>query len=387
MIISEFRFVHPTASSRSSIDGALDEYVELYNNTDSEILVSSADVSRGWALAYTNGSGTTQTVAVEIPNGTTIPARGHLLLTNELGIGTRPTGITPTQGYSLSSYAAGDITYRDIAGGGTVDIPDDGAIALFQTTDDTNFTALTRLDAVSLNNSNGTFSALYREGTNLPSHGANDGQYAYLRKLTSGVPQDTDNNASDFAFVATDGGPYGAAQSQLGAPGPENLVSPIQRNATIKAQLIEPQAPVLLPPTVFVIRARWSMGYSEHSTSVATSSTTQGAQLHACVSVLLISPTFNSPGYVSGGSQADIRALDGNNLNITTSRGDLTVLGTTVEQPSPLNQPNGGALNSSLTVTIPGGQLMAGAAIDVHFLVGVQQLGSYRFFINVEALP
>jgi hypothetical protein len=97
--------------------------------------------------------------------------------------------------------------------------------------------------------------------------------------------------------------------------------------------------------------------------------------------------TLNSPGYTPGGSQADIRAIDSSDFMITTSRGTLTVRGTLVEQPAPLTQPNGGGLNSTLTVAIPGGQLMPGAPIDVQLLVGVQQLGSFRFFINVEALP
>ena len=65
----------------------------------------------------------------------------------------------------------------------------------------------------------------------------------------------------------------------------------------------------------------------------------------------------------------------------------LTVKGLTIEQPAPLTQPNGGGLNSSLTVTIPGGAIVNGASIDVHFLLGVQQGGSFRFFVNIEALP
>ena len=53
-----------------------------------------------------------------------------------------------------------------------------------------NFSLATRLDAVSLSSVVGTTADLYREGTSLQSHGANDGQYAYARKLVTGVPQD-----------------------------------------------------------------------------------------------------------------------------------------------------------------------------------------------------
>jgi len=31
--------------------------------------------------------------------------------------------------------------------------------------------------------------------------------------------------------------------------------------------------------------------------------------------------------------------------------------------------------------------LANGASIDVRFLLGIQQTGSYKFFLNIEALP
>jgi hypothetical protein len=50
-------------------------------------------------------------------------------------------------------------------------------------------------------------------------------------------------------------------------------------------------------------------------------------------------------------------------------------------------QPNGGGWNSGLSVVIPGGTLANGASIDVQFLLGIQQTGTFRFYINIEALP
>ena len=64
----------------------------------------------------------------------------------------------------------------------------------------------------------------------------------------------------------------------------------------------------------------------------------------------------------------------------------VTVLGTTLEQPP--NQPNGGGFNSSLssdTVTLQT-PLASGDSINVHFLLGIQQTGSFKFYINVEIL-
>jgi hypothetical protein len=62
----------------------------------------------------------------------------------------------------------------------------------------------------------------------------------------------------------------------------------------------------------------------------------------------------------------------------------LTVNGTTVEVLPPA-QPNGGGLNSTMTVTVV--PIANGATVDLRFLLGVQQNGSFRFLVNVEALP
>ena len=64
-----------------------------------------------------------------------------------------------------------------------------------------------------------------------------------------------------------------------------------------------------------------------------------------------------------------------------------TVQGTTLEQPP--SQPNGGGFNSSMgagTVTL-GTPLANGASIDIRFLLGIQQTGNFRIYLNIEALP
>jgi hypothetical protein len=65
----------------------------------------------------------------------------------------------------------------------------------------------------------------------------------------------------------------------------------------------------------------------------------------------------------------------------------VTVQGTTLETPPA--QPLGGALNSSLNAgTIFLAQPLApGASINLQFLLGVQNTGSFKFFFNIEALP
>ncbi len=382
VIISEFRFRGPTFSPGQGVDGSLDEYIELYNNTNTNITVNSVDATSGWALSYLDSAGTVQNVAAIIPNGTVIPARGHYLLTNE-PTPPQPNGLAVVGEYTLDSYAAGNFRY----GAGAINIPDNSAIALFQTANPSNYSVANRLDAVSLSAVVGATADLYREGSNLPSPGANDGQYAFVRKLVTGVPQDTNNNSADFAFVSTNGGSYGGVQSQLGAPGPENALSPIQRNSTVKTSLIEPGTSSSVAPNRVRDLTPVTNG-ALGTLSIRRRFTNQTGQPITRLRFRLVDiTTLNSPGYSLGGPQADVRAIDGSDFGITTSLGVLTVRGLTVEQPSPLLQPNGAGLNSSVTVVLPGGAIAPGATIDVHFLLGVQQGGTFRAFVNVEALP
>jgi hypothetical protein len=65
----------------------------------------------------------------------------------------------------------------------------------------------------------------------------------------------------------------------------------------------------------------------------------------------------------------------------------VTVQGTTLEQPP--SQPNGSGFNGSLnagTITL-GTPLANGASIDLRFLLGIQQTGNFKFYLNIEALP
>jgi hypothetical protein len=88
---------------------------------------------------------------------------------------------------------------------------------------------------------------------------------------------------------------------------------------------------------------------------------------------------------------ADLRPLTSSSVVVSISAscggGTTTVQGTTLEEPP--NQPNGGGFNSSLsagTITLAT-PLAPGASINVQFRNGVQQVGAFRFFITVEALP
>ena len=64
---------------------------------------------------------------------------------------------------------------------------------------------------------------------------------------TGGLPKDTNVNNDDFFFVDTTGASTPAGQ-RLGAPGPQNLVSPLVRNSTIAALLLDSNIGAPAPP-------------------------------------------------------------------------------------------------------------------------------------------
>ena len=82
---------------------------------------------------------------------------------------------------------------------------------------------------------------------------------------------------------------------------------------------------------------------------------------------------------------ADIRPItSADTIDVASG---LLLRGTTLEEPP--TQLLGGGWNASwglgiVTLTAP---LAPGASVDVQFLLGVQQGGSYRVFVVTEALP
>ncbi|MBA3513141.1 MAG: lamin tail domain-containing protein, partial [Pyrinomonadaceae bacterium] len=154
IVISEFRTRGPR--------GASDEFIELYNKSDTAIAVG------GWKI---KGSGNAMTVSTRltISAGTVIPSRGHLLVTN-------------SGGYSGSIL--GDQTFAS-------GIANDGGIALTLPDDSV-------VDQVGM----GSGSA-FREGVHLaplPS----DADQSYERKPGGlrGSSQDTTDNFNDFQLIS-----------------------------------------------------------------------------------------------------------------------------------------------------------------------------------------
>ena len=373
VLISEFRWRGP--------NGALDEFVELYNKTNAPITVQAVDSSGGWALVGSDAS-----VRFVIPNGTVIPAYGHYLAVNP-------------NGYSLGAAAAGNTTLATADQSYTLNIPDPGGVALFKSA--TSFTVPNnRLDAVGFSGAGGW----YREGVGLaPSSGVMaNAEFSWVRKTVmasgltnTGRPQDTNDNAADFVLVATNPAAITNATATLGSPGPENLSSPVQRNAQITATLVDPTAGITAKPN----RERLycdnpSVPTCDPNTSphgylairrTYTNRTSQPVtRLRFRIVDISTTPEGTGP---TGNNIADVRAVTSPDVTIsTTTEPSVLVRGTALETPP--NQPSGGGLNSTvsagtITTSTP---LAPNGFIRVQFLLGIKQGGNFRFFVNVEAL-
>jgi hypothetical protein len=350
--ISEFRLRGP--------GGASDEFVEIYNGSDSDFTVNSSDGSAGFALVASDGA-----TRFHIPNGTHIPARGHYLGVNH-------------SGYTLGSYAAGNATYA-------ADIPDGAGLTLFDTADPAQFTLANRVDAVG---STAESNPLYREGAGYPVIAPADSQFSYYRDLSAGVPKDTDNNAGDFRLVSTSAS-VGGTQTTLGSPGPENLSSPVQRNALVKSSLVDPQCAGFGAPTSGCARVRSGAGANPQNAAFGTLSIRRRFTNKTGAPVTRLRFRIADMSTIPETGGADLRAVGGNGSfdAVLTSGDTVTIQRLTLEQPP--DQPNGGGLNSSLRVgTItPAIPLANGASINLEFMLGVMRDGAFRFLINVEALP
>jgi hypothetical protein len=420
LIISEFRL--------NGTNGANDEFIEIYNNSGADHTV--AGEGTGYAVAASDGA-----ARFIIPNGTVIPNRGHYLGCNSVGYSV--TNYPSGNNGAVATTATCDRTY-------TTNIPNgedpDGAgpdqplprrgIAIFNTSNPANFTLAHRLDAVGPTSEPNT---IYKEGVGVRNLTHSATAHSYVRRLPGGcigtdpdtvdanctneaavrdtfeptavLPQDTNNNRNDFIFVDTNGTPQSpeGTQQRLGAPGPENSTSPIVRHGSFKVDLIDPAQCPDCPPNRVRDFTQDTANESFFGTIDIRRKITNntGASITRLRFRVVDITTFPSEDFVhpSGtacgdpGTQcaADIRPRSSLAVTVAlTGGGTANVQGTTLEQASGGEaQPNSGGFNSSLsagTVTL-NTPLANGASINLRFLLGVQQKGTYRFTFIIEALP
>lgn len=364
IIVSEFRLRGP--------GGADDEFVELYNNTDADIIVADANFPAcsvqlitvgpstpcGWALVDLQGAASTNPIPrFVVPVGTVIPARGHYL-----AAGT---------GYSLNALASPDLTY-DPPGYGDADF---NGLALYKTADRAQFTPANAFDAVGFDG----VSAAFREGTGLlPAGGVTaDAEHAFVRNEGSGRPADTNDNRADFTLVAIDPALLADGTATLGAPGPENRTGLVSRNSKFT---------VAVPPGVALSLRALSPAVTNGDLGTLSLrrrfTNNTGQALNRLRFRVADVQTFR--GRLIYGTQAELRLLD---AQLTGLSGTGLKAATVEATPS---HPLGGGVNTSLVV---GGSLILtqplqnGQSVDVEFLLGVMKGGSYQFILVVEAAP
>ena len=385
LLISELRTSGPA--------GSADEFVEIYNNTDTPHVVVATNGSTGYGVFKMGANCNATPILVGIiPNGTTIPARGHYLLVGSA--------------YSLANYggsndAAGNLTMSS-------DIENDRNVSLFSTTNILALSTTTRFDAVGFGTNTGNVCDLQREGTNLGNLLGSTLQYSFFRKecayaggcTTPGTPKDSNDNSADFLFADTAATLVAGAGQHLGAPGPQNLASPLKRDATIALILLDPSVAKTSPPNrvrdltsdpannstlgTLLVRRRVINNTGGNVTrlrfrvvEITTAPPPGGtADLRGRTSVtqVLVGPVNDAATCAAIGSPATVPCT-------------VTVQGLTLEQPP--NQTMAGGYNSTMsagTVTV-GTPLAPGASIAVQFLLGVQQTGNFRYLVIVEALP
>jgi hypothetical protein len=389
LIISEFRLQGP--------GGIADEFIEIYNDSDTPHTVAAIS-GTGYAIAASDG-----TVRCTILTGTVIPARGHWLCANTL--------------YQLNSYPSGNGTTA--TGDGiyplSIEIPLNAGVALFNNNaGGGSFSVANRFDAVG---SSAETNVIYKEGAGylprdetMPPQNPN---YSFVRDecgkggavnltgpCTISTPKDTDSNAADFYLVEAVG-TFAVFVQRLGAPGPQNLSSPIQRNGSFSTLLVDATLPSSSVPNRvrdgigdppggstfgnLYIRRRFVNNTGVSVTrlrfriiDVSTFPAAPGsADLRARTSVAEVVAGIDDPATCAAAGQSAPDCV-------------VAVQGTTLEQAvPPSNQPFGGGFNSSYgagTVTL-GTPLAAGASINLQFRLGIEQTGNFRIWLNIEALP
>ncbi|BCM88819.1 extracellular exo-alpha-L-arabinofuranosidase [Abditibacteriota bacterium] len=350
VLISEFRLSGPGTSGTGD---STDEFIEVANTTGAPLFVS------GWTLV----AGSTS-----LPLSGTIPAYGHLLVTGT--------------GYSLGSYATGDITMP-----AATNIPLGAKLTLKNAVG-------TMVDEV---NAAGTLTPL-----------SSTTQYSFARRLESGLPQDSDNDSSDFNLVdttntnsTTNGTGVGAlAGARLGAPGPQNLLSPIQRNMGVDMSSINIPGNSL-PGTSVTPEARY---VSKNSTIDPKGRLSLRRTIKNNTGSAVTQMRFRIVAITAGNSTtagvADVRAISSGGVRYYASNG-ATILQAAwplvLEKPSSPNEApltassgsggKGGGLGSTWVVALPGGSLAQGASVGVEFLFGIVTDGNYRVVVDTELLP
>ena len=360
VLISEFRLSGP--------GGITDEYIELINLTGRAVALT------GWTL----NAGTVNTTLSGLDlTGKSIPAYGHLLITNSgytLGSGaiaypsTYPLGST-----TPSAYATGDVVYSgDIALGSTLTLSNGSTL----------------VDSVG--DLSGTVGLV---ATN---------QYAFVRRQDGAAIVDTDNDTNDFNLVdtaSTKGPPTDSgvstlvAGARLGTPAPQNASSPIGRASLTLVPLDPATNQGIVPDGRYPSRGSSLDPFGR--LTLRRTITNFSNQTIKQIRFTLVRTTAGN-GVSSGSGQAsgiaDLRAITSVGVS---ANGSKVVQAIQIEAPTtpttPSNQlssndtGNGGGHNASWNVgTLPAGGLAPGQSMNVEFVFGIVKEGNYNTSVVIS---
>jgi hypothetical protein len=315
----------------------------------------------GWSVV-----GGAQTIT--IPAGTaSIPAKGHLLLTGS--------------GYSLNDYggtglASGDVTYSgDIAVGTTLTLR---------------------------NASEGPVDVVSGSGLPTPTPGS---QYSYARRLnvTTKQPVDSGTDGSDFNLVEVtpttlaspqSNGPDNTSDSsarngklRLGSPGPENRSSPV--SSSFVFGLVDPSQGANTSGTP---NAQRTSSGNDGTLALRRTVTNRTGSTVRRLRLRISGITAGTPTGDNAASIADVRLIDAATAMTFTINGvpievKPSKVETVANQTSDATTTTGGALNSTLTVELPGAGLAPDGVLGIEFLLKVVKSGTFRIDFFYEALP
>lgn len=339
LLISEFRLQGPVPTSTpiatGNERGQLDEFIELYNNTDAPQNITSYRIETSAGFSIT------------LPDGVIMPPHGHFLIANA--------------GYSLNGYATSDLSYQGF------DLEPTTGLALLDSSSNV-------LDAVGFTGS----PAPYREGAGLSqAFFLPSGEYSYVRKLVNTWPQDTGDNSADFIVVSTT-----ASNSViLGAPGPENFSSPIVKTPSqMPGNYIDPMACASCPPNRVV------EGTSPRLLKIRRTYTNlTGSDMTRLRFRIIDLTTLHN----QASGEADLRVVSSNAEVINLLSGGTKTANALMLEAPPNQTPEGGGINSTITdntITLVA-PLANNGQVSVNYWLRIVAGGRFRFFVNIEALP
>ncbi|HQU84901.1 MAG TPA: SBBP repeat-containing protein, partial [Pyrinomonadaceae bacterium] len=351
LIISEFR-------ERGRL-GANDEYIKLFNPNDFDVTIQTADNSNGMTLAKSNGASLT-TVAT-IPNLVTIPSRGHYLLTNN----------NPNGGFSLINYPTGTGSTTSVGDQTfSADIPDNSNLVLLKTADSNNFNQSNLLDSVSFE------SSVFSEGKYLSPMTVENSEMSYVRKFTANGLQDLNNNSADFMLVDNHAQTFAGNDqtkilSILGAPAPETSESlRLMKNEQIS---IEEFGAEIFDSAPVPNGAQGTLTVYRKITNLTNQP--------------ILALRLRAFDFATFGSQTQKRFSSRPDFRLISSMDEgANVKGVTLAAEN--LQPNGGGINSTLTIDsiTQNAPLLPNQSVVVAIKFGVMRYGRHPLSLAAEAL-